>query len=174
MENYKQIKSDLDQLRSIVEKSELWVYKRQGPDEAMDAGEVPEHKKVPHIYRNYKLIFYSKVVFAYIFIMLCSAAGLRSHRQAKESREHEQLQLQSCKGGNNVVTNNAVLCCCTAIKDFLQKMFLFRFSFVFLYVFPTDPAASQQVVCPRRPVGSEEQEAAAEAAQEHGGSHCGS
>uniref|UniRef100_A0A096LTL1 Inositol 1,4,5-trisphosphate receptor n=1 Tax=Poecilia formosa TaxID=48698 RepID=A0A096LTL1_POEFO len=32
VENYKQIKSDLDQLRSIVEKSELWVYKRQGED----------------------------------------------------------------------------------------------------------------------------------------------
>lgn len=50
VENYKQIKSDLDQLRSIVEKSELWVYKRQGPDEGMDAGEglsaEPEHKKV--------------------------------------------------------------------------------------------------------------------------------
>lgn len=52
VENYKQIKSDLDQLRSIVEKSELWVYKRQGPDEGLDAGEglsaEPEHKKVHH------------------------------------------------------------------------------------------------------------------------------
>uniref|UniRef100_A0A4W6FGN4 Inositol 1,4,5-trisphosphate receptor n=1 Tax=Lates calcarifer TaxID=8187 RepID=A0A4W6FGN4_LATCA len=52
VENYKQIKSDLDQLRSIVEKSELWVYKRQGPDEGMDAGEglstEPEHKKVQY------------------------------------------------------------------------------------------------------------------------------
>uniref|UniRef100_H3C9P0 Inositol 1,4,5-trisphosphate receptor n=1 Tax=Tetraodon nigroviridis TaxID=99883 RepID=H3C9P0_TETNG len=36
VDNYKQIKSDLDQLRSIVEKSELWVYKRQGED-GMDA-----------------------------------------------------------------------------------------------------------------------------------------
>lgn len=46
MDNYKQIKQDLDQLRSIVEKSELWVYKGQGPDEAMDgvSGEI-EHKK---------------------------------------------------------------------------------------------------------------------------------
>uniref|UniRef100_A0A8D2PWM3 Inositol 1,4,5-trisphosphate receptor n=1 Tax=Zosterops lateralis melanops TaxID=1220523 RepID=A0A8D2PWM3_ZOSLA len=46
VDNYKQIKQDLDQLRSIVEKSELWVYKGQGPDEAMDS--VPgenEHKK---------------------------------------------------------------------------------------------------------------------------------
>uniref|UniRef100_A0A8C8IR82 Inositol 1,4,5-trisphosphate receptor n=1 Tax=Oncorhynchus tshawytscha TaxID=74940 RepID=A0A8C8IR82_ONCTS len=49
VENYKQIKSDLDQLRSIVEKSELWVYKRLGPDEGMDTGEhsaESQHKKV--------------------------------------------------------------------------------------------------------------------------------
>uniref|UniRef100_A0A8C5BNK4 Inositol 1,4,5-trisphosphate receptor n=1 Tax=Gadus morhua TaxID=8049 RepID=A0A8C5BNK4_GADMO len=50
VENYKQIKSDLDQLRSIVEKSELWVYKRQGPDEGLDGGELlaseSDHKKV--------------------------------------------------------------------------------------------------------------------------------
>ncbi|XP_040424998.1 inositol 1,4,5-trisphosphate receptor type 1 isoform X6 [Cygnus olor] len=46
VDNYKQIKQDLDQLRSIVEKSELWVYKGQGPDEVMDGvqGE-NEHKK---------------------------------------------------------------------------------------------------------------------------------
>ncbi|XP_062843047.1 inositol 1,4,5-trisphosphate receptor type 1 isoform X3 [Trichomycterus rosablanca] len=47
VDNYKQIKSDLDQLRSIVEKSELWVYKRQGED-AIDGGDGPaesEHKK---------------------------------------------------------------------------------------------------------------------------------
>ncbi|XP_045712698.1 inositol 1,4,5-trisphosphate receptor type 1 isoform X3 [Phyllostomus hastatus] len=46
VDNYKQIKQDLDQLRSIVEKSELWVYKGQGPDEALDgvSGE-NEHKK---------------------------------------------------------------------------------------------------------------------------------
>lgn len=53
VENYKQIKSDLDQLRSIVEKSELWVYKRQGSDEGMDAGETlsaePDRKPVPYI-----------------------------------------------------------------------------------------------------------------------------
>ncbi|KAJ7999230.1 hypothetical protein DPEC_G00213290 [Dallia pectoralis] len=48
VENYKQIKSDLDQLRSIVEKSELWVYKRLGPDEG-DTGEHPadSHKGDP-------------------------------------------------------------------------------------------------------------------------------
>jgi len=32
VDSYKQIKSDLDRLRSIVEKSELWVYKRQEED----------------------------------------------------------------------------------------------------------------------------------------------
>lgn len=62
------------------------------------------------------------------FITLCSAAGLRGHRQTKESREHEQLQLQSCKGGNSVISNNTLLCCCTIIKAFLQKYNLFLFS----------------------------------------------
>ncbi|XP_013369099.1 PREDICTED: inositol 1,4,5-trisphosphate receptor type 1-like [Chinchilla lanigera] len=46
VDNYKQIKQDLDQLRSIVEKSELWVYKGQGPDEITDgASGENEHKK---------------------------------------------------------------------------------------------------------------------------------
>nr|XP_035931449.1 inositol 1,4,5-trisphosphate receptor type 1 isoform X3 [Halichoerus grypus] len=46
VDNYKQIKQDLDQLRSIVEKSELWVYKGQGPDGVMDgASGENEHKK---------------------------------------------------------------------------------------------------------------------------------
>lgn len=51
VDNYKQIKSDLDQLRSIVEKSELWVYKRQGED-GMDAdgpSESDNKKKVRQI-----------------------------------------------------------------------------------------------------------------------------
>ncbi|MEQ2185126.1 hypothetical protein GOODEAATRI_015021, partial [Goodea atripinnis] len=51
VDNYKQIKEDLDKLRSIVEKSELWVYKRQGPDEGLDGGEglpaEPDLQKVP-------------------------------------------------------------------------------------------------------------------------------
>ena len=44
VDNYKQIKSDLDQLRSIVEKSELWVYKRQGED-GMDGGDGGDEKQ---------------------------------------------------------------------------------------------------------------------------------
>lgn len=59
VENYKQIKSDLDQLRSIVEKSELWVYKRQGSDSGLDPGEVntEAHHKVTtcsHYYLSIK------------------------------------------------------------------------------------------------------------------------
>lgn len=34
MENYRQIKSDLDKLRLLVEKSELWVYKSKHGDDA--------------------------------------------------------------------------------------------------------------------------------------------
>ncbi|KAG8534833.1 hypothetical protein GDO81_030169, partial [Engystomops pustulosus] len=40
VDNYKQIKQDLDQLRSIVEKSELWVYKGSGPEEAPELAPV--------------------------------------------------------------------------------------------------------------------------------------
>ncbi|XP_059416055.1 inositol 1,4,5-trisphosphate receptor type 1-like isoform X2 [Carassius carassius] len=57
VENYKQIKSDLDQLRSIVEKSELWVYKRQGSDSGLDTGEVAteaHHKGVINSSRSDK------------------------------------------------------------------------------------------------------------------------
>lgn len=32
VENYKQIKADLDELRNLVEKSELWVYKIKQED----------------------------------------------------------------------------------------------------------------------------------------------
>ncbi|XP_069499603.1 inositol 1,4,5-trisphosphate-gated calcium channel ITPR1 isoform X3 [Ambystoma mexicanum] len=45
VDNYKQIKQDLDQLRSIVEKSELWVYKGQGPDEGLDGAPSSNEQK---------------------------------------------------------------------------------------------------------------------------------
>lgn len=32
VDNYKQIKTDLDELRNLVEKSELWVYKVKHDD----------------------------------------------------------------------------------------------------------------------------------------------
>lgn len=46
------------------------------------------------------------------------------------------------------------------------------FFFLFLFFSP-DPAAAQQAVRPRRPLRSEEQEAAAEVAEEHGGARRG-
>lgn len=70
VENYKQIKSDLDQLRSIVEKSELWVYKRQGSEEGMDTGEglcaEPEHKLVPYFENSLSSKCYSHKSFVTI------------------------------------------------------------------------------------------------------------
>ena len=34
VENYNQIKADLDELRNLVEKSELWVYKEKKGDDS--------------------------------------------------------------------------------------------------------------------------------------------
>ncbi|XP_041446738.1 inositol 1,4,5-trisphosphate receptor type 1 isoform X7 [Xenopus laevis] len=47
VDNYKQIKQDLDQLRSIVEKSELWVYKGSGPEEVAEAQAGGANKETP-------------------------------------------------------------------------------------------------------------------------------
>ncbi|XP_017949173.1 inositol 1,4,5-trisphosphate receptor type 1 isoform X4 [Xenopus tropicalis] len=47
VDNYKQIKQDLDQLRSIVEKSELWVYKGSGPEEVTEAQAGGADKETP-------------------------------------------------------------------------------------------------------------------------------
>ncbi|KAL4226234.1 Inositol 1 [Mactra antiquata] len=47
VENYNQIKSDLDELRNLVEKSELWVYKeKKGDDSKKKKGEKKSEKKV--------------------------------------------------------------------------------------------------------------------------------
>uniref|UniRef100_A0A8C6YDV5 Inositol 1,4,5-trisphosphate receptor n=1 Tax=Naja naja TaxID=35670 RepID=A0A8C6YDV5_NAJNA len=56
VDNYKQIKQDLDQLRSIVEKSELWVYKGQGPDEAADEGRSKSSKPESTSSYNYRVV----------------------------------------------------------------------------------------------------------------------
>uniref|UniRef100_A0AAQ5Z662 Inositol 1,4,5-trisphosphate receptor n=1 Tax=Amphiprion ocellaris TaxID=80972 RepID=A0AAQ5Z662_AMPOC len=91
VENYKQIKSDLDQLRSIVEKSELWVYKRQGPDEGMDAGEglstEPEHKKV--LYKPESTSSYNYRVVKEILLRLsrlCVQEGLSGRKSKKQQQ----------------------------------------------------------------------------------------
>ena len=65
VENYKQIKADLDELRLLVEKSELWVYKAK-PDEGKDK----KKKKKPdeegkvstgRQYRIYLFIYFFKI-----------------------------------------------------------------------------------------------------------------
>ena len=45
VENYKQIKSDLDELRLLVEKSELWVYKGKSAGLASNSSPCPGLKK---------------------------------------------------------------------------------------------------------------------------------
>lgn len=45
VESYKQIKGDLDDLRNLVEKSELWVYKSRSTDEDSSGGTSKKKKK---------------------------------------------------------------------------------------------------------------------------------
>lgn len=45
VESYKQIKGDLDDLRNLVEKSELWVYKSRSTDEDSTGGATKKKKK---------------------------------------------------------------------------------------------------------------------------------
>ena len=49
VENYKQIKSDLDELRNLVEKSELWVFKDKKGDEPKKKKKSSEGKKVRYL-----------------------------------------------------------------------------------------------------------------------------
>ena len=51
VENYKQIKSDLDELRNLVEKSELWVFKDKKGDEPKKKKKSSEGKKVSYLNR---------------------------------------------------------------------------------------------------------------------------
>lgn len=45
VENYKQIKADLDELRLLVEKSELWVFKEKGDKKKKKEAEGEENVK---------------------------------------------------------------------------------------------------------------------------------
>lgn len=86
VDNYKQIKFDLDQLRSIVEKSELWVYKRQGSEESMDAGEglcaEPEHKLVPY----FKNSVSGQCFFCFLFFFYNHNLSLSCCRAMREAQ----------------------------------------------------------------------------------------
>lgn len=46
VENYKQIKQDLDRLRLLVEKSELWVYKSKSEGSKKDDGDDDDSERV--------------------------------------------------------------------------------------------------------------------------------
>lgn len=45
VESYKQIKEDQDDLRNLVEKSELWVYKSHATDDDAPGGKKKKKKK---------------------------------------------------------------------------------------------------------------------------------
>ncbi|XP_077649574.1 inositol 1,4,5-trisphosphate-gated calcium channel ITPR1 [Urocitellus parryii] len=98
VDNYKQIKQDLDQLRSIVEKSELWVYKGQGPDETMDgvSGE-NEHKKTEEGNKSEKqesTSSYNYRVVKEILIRL-SKLCVQESASVKKSRKQQQRLLRN-------------------------------------------------------------------------------
>lgn len=87
------------------------MYKRQGPDEGMDAGEglsaEPEHKKVQYIaHQKNHTLYQSKTFFSDALFLVFSVGGFRGHRQTKESRKYQQLQLQGGKGGNYLTFKN--------------------------------------------------------------------
>uniref|UniRef100_A0A8C5ACE3 Inositol 1,4,5-trisphosphate receptor n=1 Tax=Gadus morhua TaxID=8049 RepID=A0A8C5ACE3_GADMO len=85
VENYKQIKSDLDQLRSIVEKSELWVYKRQGPDEGLDGGELLANKpKKPETTSSYNYRVVKEILLR--LSRLCVQEGLSGRKSKKQQQ----------------------------------------------------------------------------------------
>uniref|UniRef100_A0A8C9TGQ4 Inositol 1,4,5-trisphosphate receptor n=1 Tax=Scleropages formosus TaxID=113540 RepID=A0A8C9TGQ4_SCLFO len=95
VDNYKQIKSDLDQLRSIVEKSELWVYKRQGPDEAMDQGGSEKPKK-PESTSSYNYRVVKEILLR--LSKLCVQEG----SSGRKSRKQQQRLLRNM-GAHTVV-----------------------------------------------------------------------
>ncbi|XP_074986378.1 inositol 1,4,5-trisphosphate-gated calcium channel ITPR1 isoform X5 [Caretta caretta] len=106
VDNYKQIKQDLDQLRSIVEKSELWVYKGQGPDETMDGapGE-NEHKKKEESHsksqRHESTSSYNYRVVKEILLRL-SKLCVQESASVRKSRKQQQRLLRNM-GAHTVV-----------------------------------------------------------------------
>uniref|UniRef100_A0AAR2KPH9 Inositol 1,4,5-trisphosphate receptor n=1 Tax=Pygocentrus nattereri TaxID=42514 RepID=A0AAR2KPH9_PYGNA len=84
VENYKQIKADLDQLRSIVEKSELWVYKRQGSDSGLHTGEVKSSLNIQNMENtsssNYRLVKEILLRLSKLCVMEC-LSGRKNKKQ---------------------------------------------------------------------------------------------
>uniref|UniRef100_A0A4W6FYQ5 Inositol 1,4,5-trisphosphate receptor n=1 Tax=Lates calcarifer TaxID=8187 RepID=A0A4W6FYQ5_LATCA len=96
VDNYKQIKSDLDQLRSIVEKSELWVYKRQGED-GMDGdgpSESDNKKKVQYKKKTESTSSYNYRVVKEILLRL-SKLCVQEGSSGKKSKKQQQRLLRN-------------------------------------------------------------------------------
>uniref|UniRef100_A0A3P9JM70 Inositol 1,4,5-trisphosphate receptor n=1 Tax=Oryzias latipes TaxID=8090 RepID=A0A3P9JM70_ORYLA len=102
VDNYKQIKSDLDQLRSIVEKSELWVYKRQGED-GMDGDGPSESENKKKVSRTKSAVdnSYNYRVVKEILIRL-SKLCVQEGSTGKKSKKQQQRLLRNM-GAHSVV-----------------------------------------------------------------------
>ncbi|CAB1353943.1 unnamed protein product [Coregonus sp. 'balchen'] len=140
VENYKQIKSDLDQLRSIVEKSELWVYKRQGPDEGMDAGEgsaESQHKKgdsnsggsdkpkKPESTRSYNYRVVKEILLR--LSRLCVQEGLsgRKRNQQNQALLHKHINLFLNPGvRQTALTHHDLTTLCSEINERVVQHFV--------------------------------------------------
>uniref|UniRef100_A0A3Q3WHJ7 Uncharacterized protein n=1 Tax=Mola mola TaxID=94237 RepID=A0A3Q3WHJ7_MOLML len=98
VDNYKQIKSDLDQLRSIVEKSELWVYKRQGED-GMD-GDGPSESDNKN--KSYYNIIMLCVCVCFQILLRLSKLCVQEGNSGKKSKKQQQRLLRNM-GAHSVV-----------------------------------------------------------------------
>uniref|UniRef100_A0A8C7RLZ9 Inositol 1,4,5-trisphosphate receptor n=1 Tax=Oncorhynchus mykiss TaxID=8022 RepID=A0A8C7RLZ9_ONCMY len=96
VDNYKQIKSDLDQLRSIVEKSELWVYKRQGDDDGGDGPSESDHKNKTETTSSYNYRVMKEILLR--LSKLCVQEGA----SGKKSKKQQQRLLRNM-GAHSVV-----------------------------------------------------------------------
>uniref|UniRef100_A0A672VDH9 Inositol 1,4,5-trisphosphate receptor n=1 Tax=Strigops habroptila TaxID=2489341 RepID=A0A672VDH9_STRHB len=94
VDNYKQIKQDLDQLRSIVEKSELWVYKGQGPDETMDGVQGENERKKKESQKPESTSSYNYRVVKEILLRL-SKLCVQESASVRKSRKQQQRLLRN-------------------------------------------------------------------------------
>uniref|UniRef100_A0A672G3T9 Inositol 1,4,5-trisphosphate receptor n=1 Tax=Salarias fasciatus TaxID=181472 RepID=A0A672G3T9_SALFA len=100
VDNYKQIKSDLDQLRSIVEKSELWVYKRQGED-GMDGDGPSESDSKKKVHCTENTSSYNYRVVKEILLRLSNLC-VQEGSSGKKSKKQQQRLLRNM-GAHSVV-----------------------------------------------------------------------
>uniref|UniRef100_A0A8C7C2W8 Inositol 1,4,5-trisphosphate receptor n=1 Tax=Oncorhynchus kisutch TaxID=8019 RepID=A0A8C7C2W8_ONCKI len=97
VDNYKQIKSDLDQLRSIVEKSELWVYKSSHSNSVHvqgDSGGSDKKKEESNSSYNYRVM---KEI-----LLRLSKLCVQEGASGKKSKKQQQRLLRNM-GAHSVV-----------------------------------------------------------------------